>query len=113
MKSNEFVEYVMQDLLAHISGITARAMFGGHGLYHHGKIFGIIINDELYFKADAELQKTYLEAGSKPFTYDRNGKTCSMKYFNTPENILNNREILEQWVAWSCAISTIKKKPNY
>ena len=112
MKSNEFVEYVMQDLLAHISGITARAMYGGYGLYRHGKIFSIIINDELYFKTDAELQKTYLAAGSKPFTYERNGKTCSMKYFKPPENVLNDREILEQWVEWSCAISTIKNKPN-
>ena len=74
MNSHEFVDYFVHDLLAHISGITTRSMFGGHGLYLHGKIFSIIINGELFFKVDDELAKEYAKLGSKPFTYDRDGK---------------------------------------
>ena len=44
MKSNEFVEWVTGDLLAQMSGVTARAMFGGYGVYKDGVIFGIIVD---------------------------------------------------------------------
>jgi TfoX/Sxy family transcriptional regulator of competence genes len=44
----QYCEYVVHDVLGHIKGITARAMFGGYGLYLDGAIFGIIADtDEL------------------------------------------------------------------
>ena len=50
--TNEFVEYVTQDLLSSLRGITARAMFGGFGIYKDGVMFGIVVDGELYFKVD-------------------------------------------------------------
>ena len=37
-----FHEYVIGDVLGHISDITSRAMFGGYGMYLEGGIFAII-----------------------------------------------------------------------
>ncbi len=111
MNNKEFVEYIVHDALSEVLGaVTARAMFGGHGLYRNGVIFGIIINDEVYFKVDDVLVKKYEESGSSPFTYEQNGKTHSMKYWVVPSQILADREELAQWVGWSCAISSIPKK---
>ena len=41
--TNEFVEYVTQDLLSSLRGITARAMFGGFGIYKDYVMFGIVV----------------------------------------------------------------------
>ncbi len=109
MSNKEFAKYVVQDVLSGVSGVTARAMFGGHGLYRNGVIFGIIIDGDVYFKVDDVLQKKYEEMGSKPFTYERDGKVCSMRYWIVPSNILAEREEIIQWVAWSCALSSPKK----
>ncbi len=46
---NSFDDYVVHDVLGHIDGISARAMFGGHGIYKDGVIFAIIAYDELFF----------------------------------------------------------------
>jgi len=69
MKSNEFVEYITEDLLAELKGVTSRAMFGGYGIYKDGIIFGIIVDDELYFKVDDTNREEYEKMGSSPFVY--------------------------------------------
>ena len=40
------------DRLAALGEITSRPMFGGHGLYWRGVIFGIVFRDRLYLKVD-------------------------------------------------------------
>ena len=110
---SEFVEYVVHDLLGSVSGVTTRAMFGGHGVYKGGKIFAIIIKQQLYLKADDALVKKYIDAGAHPFTYQREGKTYSMKYFCVPESILEDRETLLAWAELSIAIPPLSaKKPR-
>lgn len=109
MKNNGFVEYVVHDLFAGIAGIAARAMFGGHGLYKNGLIFGIIIDGTLYFKVDDVLMKKYEAMGSRPFTYEQRGKTYALKYWTVPSEVLADRETLEQWMMWSCALSSVKQ----
>jgi len=109
---NEFIEYLIHDLLGSVTNVTARAMFGGHGIYKSGKIFAIVIDQKFYLKADDALAKTYAAAGAYPFTYQREGKTYSMKYFCVPESILEHRETLLEWARWSIALPTptTKKK---
>lgn len=61
------------DLLSPHGAITARAMFGGYGIYQDHTIIGIIANDTLYFKVDQILIEQYKAYESEPFTY--RGKT--------------------------------------
>jgi len=103
---SEFVQHLIEDLLSDIQGISARAMFGGYGIYYHKKIFGIIAKDEIYFKAKDELAKEYLNAGSQPFTYLKNNKPYTMCYFKVPEAVLTNKEILTLWATKSIKQST-------
>ena len=96
-KSNEFRDYAL-DLLGGISGITSKAMFGGHGIYRNGKIFAIIADDELYFKAGEESKEFFEAEESHPFTYKRMGKTYRMNYWLVPEKIMEDREKFAEWV---------------
>lgn len=45
----EFVAFVV-DQLDTDCGVTYKKMFGEYGLYSHGKFFGMICDDRLFFK---------------------------------------------------------------
>ena len=49
--NEDFLKYVLEQL-AGLSSVTPRRMFGGVGLYHSERIFGLIFADTLYFKVD-------------------------------------------------------------
>src|SRR3546814_9739567 len=51
--SPEFVDFA-QELFAPLGGVSIRRMFGGAGLYCRGLMFGLIHDDTIYLKADAE-----------------------------------------------------------
>lgn len=44
---------LLRDKLEPIGGITIKKMFGGHGVFHEGKMFGIVdYKGQCYFKAN-------------------------------------------------------------
>lgn len=134
MSKTSFVEYVIHDAMQgvrgvtppHVSsiakqsvrsadetggGVTAKAMFGGHGLYKDGVVFGIIADDELYFKVDDKNLARYKEHQSRPFTYEgKNKKVITMSYWEVPVEILEDRERLAEWIDASVAASRRAKK---
>ncbi len=93
-----FKEYVVSDLLSEYEEITARAMFGGYGIYKGGKIFAIIADGGLYFKADDTTKKFFESHGSSPFTYSKKDKkTYTMRYYFVSEDILEDRNLFSEW----------------
>ena len=48
-KNDGFKDFIL-DQLTELNGMTARAMFGGYGLYQRAAFFGIIHKGRLYFK---------------------------------------------------------------
>lgn len=66
----EYAHYIEHELLGFIPGITSKRMFGGWGFYKDGVIFGIIVDDEVYFKTDKSLEPKFEALGSEPFIYD-------------------------------------------
>ncbi len=111
MKTNEFVEWVTGDLLAQMSGVTARAMFGGYGVYKDGVIFGIIVDDELYLKVDASNQAEYEKLGSAPFVYTaKGGKKLMMSYWKVPAEMLESPEELLRLAEQSYLINKNREK---
>lgn len=85
-------------------------MFGGYGIYKEGLIAGIVVRDELYFKVDAASVKDYEVMGSEAFTYDVNGKTVKMSYWQVPLDIMEDEELLGRWFERSWLISHKSKK---
>lgn len=103
MKRNAFVDYVVGDLLSGLTGVSARAMFGGYGLYRHETFFGIIAGDVLYFKVSEASRKKYEAAGSKPFSYDsKTGRKVMKSYFEVPAEVLEHPKAAVQWAAEAC-----------
>lgn len=88
-----FLEYIKEDVLGHIEGITSKVLFSGYGIYLRGKIVGIIIDGTFYTKADKNLMEKYESCGCESFRYKRpDGKVVTMPYISVPIEALEDRE---------------------
>ncbi|MBT9317008.1 TfoX/Sxy family protein [Leptothoe spongobia] len=84
--------------LTQVAPVTARAMFGGYGLYADGVMFALIADETLYFKVGDENRADYLEADMGPFRYERHGQPIQMSYYQLPETVLEDPETLLSWI---------------
>jgi DNA transformation protein len=115
-RDNSFKDYIVEDVLGHIPGITSKAMFSGHGIYLDGVIVGLIIDGTFYLKADAEARERYEKEGCEPFAYEREpkgkarAKVVTMSYMSVPEETMEDREKMEERIYESFEIS--KKAKN-
>jgi DNA transformation protein len=107
-----FHDYVVGDVLGHISDITSRKMFGGYGVYLDGVIFAIITADgELRFKANDETKEQYESLGGKQFIYTGHKKgPMPMPYWQVPAEIMEDRERIAEWAHEAAEISKQSKK---
>lgn len=97
MKDNSYTEYIVYDILGHISGITTKKMFSGTGIFLDGIIVAFVTGGELYFKCDNALKEKYLAEVCHPFTYTRkDGKTIEMCYMSANEDMIENREVMTE-----------------
>lgn len=94
--SSETLEHV-QDLLAWVPAIRAQRMFGGAGLYSGDRMFAIVVDDDLYLKADTRNAPLYRDGGGEKFRYARAGQTHGMNYWLVPGEIFEDPEALETW----------------
>jgi DNA transformation protein len=109
VKRNEFVELVLE-LLAPLGGASARAMFGGHGVYLDGIIIAIVVDDTLYLKTDEQNRAEFDRLGLEPFTYESaDGKQQSMSYVRAPEEALDSPHAMRPW-ARSAMSAALRKK---
>ena len=110
-EEKEFVNYVVE-LMQPIGSITAKSMFGGHGIFLDGSMFGLVADSILYLKVDAESKKQFEEKGLEPFTYNKKGKEFKMSYYQAPEEALENNEEMETWanLGFEAALRSSSKK---
>jgi len=93
---SEVVDYLHEGF-EQFGVIRCRRMFGGYGIYHDGIMFGLVADETLYLKADADTAG-YFEARELPrFEYDKGNKVVSMSYYRAPEEILDNPEDAAVW----------------
>ena len=113
MKKSSFVDYVTGDLLGGVSGVRSRAMFGGYGIYKGDTIFGIIVEDELYFKVGDLNRKDYEKARSEPFVYTAKGsKRVAMSYWKLPAEVMDDSQTLTEWTEKAIRVAFSDHKKN-
>ncbi|MGB5105383.1 MAG: TfoX/Sxy family protein [Candidatus Zixiibacteriota bacterium] len=94
--SNSYLEYVLERL-GTVGLVSARKMFGAVGLYNDTTFFGLIDDDTLYFKVNNANRPEYEEEGMLPFR-PFGEDSYSMKYYSVPERVLENDELLRDWM---------------
>src|SRR5262245_5583085 len=93
--SSSFKTYVLEQLGAP-DHVSARAMFGGLGLYWDGAFFALIDDDTLFFKVDDTTRPAFEALGAKAFDPYKNGQ-LSRGYFEVPGDVLEDRDQLAEW----------------
>jgi len=108
---SEFVNY-LHEVFEHFGPIRSRKMFGGYGIYHDDLMFGLVADDELYLKTDAESIAIFEQHGLKPFEYNKDGKLMKMSYYKAPEDIYEDPEQAVSWarLGFDAAVRANAKK---
>lgn len=84
--------------LATITGVTSKRMFGGHGIFHNDKMFGLFTaKGHRYFKANESTLTKYTAKGSE--------KHSRMPYYSIPEDVAKDSALLVEWAKKSIEAS--------
>jgi len=110
----KYVEYVLSKLAPH-GPITARAMFGGYGIYWNKTIFASIVNNRLYFRVDEINEKDYRPYRAKPFVFKGGKRPATMPYLTLPVEILEDPKQLPSWIekAKEASLRYKRRKKRY
>ena len=87
----------IRDLFASLGPIRIRRMFGGQGIYLGEVMFALAAAGELYLKADAATLDAFRNAGSRPFTYERQGRTARLNYWRLPDAAMDDPDEAARW----------------
>lgn len=106
----QFCDHAVE-LLQGMGPVSARRMFGGHGLFLDGLMFGLIADGELYLKVDQASRDAFLDLGLHPFTYHKKGKAMALSYFQAPDTCLDSLDEMTKWgnVAFAAALRAAQR----
>ncbi len=104
----------IRDLFAQFRPVTIKRMFSGAGIFADGLMFGLIVRDVIYLKADETSIADFEREGSEAFTYTRGKSTgCprrhALPYWRLPERLYDDPDELAVWAARAFAIAERKK----
>ena len=96
----------LPEVFERLGRVQARRMFGGHGLFHEGRMIGLVVRETLYLKADAESAPHFDALNAPAFSYERHGRTMQMSYREAPADLFDDRELAALWGrrAWEAAM---------
>jgi DNA transformation protein len=111
---SDYIDF-LKEVFTEFGPVNARRMFGGHGLYFDGLMFGLVTQDTLYLKADAENQHFFETEGLEKFSYEKQGKRHCIAYFQAPDQLYDDPEEAALWArrSWEAAVrGAAKKRPK-
>src|SRR6266496_4105502 len=86
------------DLVALLGSVDARSMFGGHGLYAEGVMFGLLDDGELFLKTDDATRERFVAAGCRRWTYvNKKVRMENTGYFRPPDDAHEDPEAMLPW----------------
>ena len=95
--SDGFAEF-LREQLAPLGRVTMRRMFGKTGVFCNGMMFGMVSDDTLYFRVDADNRAVFKEAESvPPLSYEKQGSTIDLSFWRAPERLLDEPDELVTW----------------
>lgn len=105
--SDGFLAYVSEQL-GQVTRLSTKRMFGGVGLYADTIFFGIIDDDELYFKVGDSNRAMFEECGMEPFRPYKDER--SMNYYQVPADVLEDLDELVVWVRDAVEVGRASKR---
>jgi DNA transformation protein len=92
-----FVEHVLE-LVGLVARVDARRMFGGHGLFAEGVMFGLLDDGELFLKTDDETRARFVDAGCRRWTFvTKKVRMEETSYYRPPDEAHEDPEAMLPW----------------
>jgi DNA transformation protein and related proteins len=111
---SDFIEY-LHEVFALFGPITTCRMFGAHGIYRDGLMFGLYAQGRLYLKTDAHNLAQFTAEHCEPFRFVQRGKQVQLSYWSAPDFILDDRELAAAWAhsAYEAAMRAQEAKDRH
>lgn len=93
---DEFTRHCTE-LLSPLGPVRSRRMFGGQGFYVDELFIALILDEQLYLKADAETRPRFEAAGCAQFRYQKLGEWASLGYYRPPEEAMDSPALMQEW----------------
>jgi DNA transformation protein and related proteins len=88
----------LRELFSMFGPVDIRRMFGGAGVFVDRMMIGLIHQDVIYLKADAQSAAAFDREGLGCFTYSRSGKQASLSSFRRmPDRLYDDPDELAVW----------------
>lgn len=109
----------LPEIFERFGPVAVRRMFGGHGLFHEDRMFGLVAGGRVFLKTDAENRPLFEKKGLAPFEYARRGEMTATSYYEAPAEIFEDREEAARWaqLAWGAVLrkgsaASARKRPS-
>jgi DNA transformation protein and related proteins len=104
----------IHDLFAPFGPVTVRRMFSGACIFRDGLMFGLVVRDVIYLKADETSTADFEREGCGPFTYVRGKNSAQPKqhalpFWRLPERLYDDPDELAEWARKAFSIAERKK----
>ena len=101
----------VEEALEPIGRVSMRRMMGGATLYLDGAIFAIMVDGELWFKADAESGAAWDAAGcTERFSVTfKDGTIDRMNYRRPPTDVYDDADEMRRWA--QVAVEAGRRRP--
>ncbi len=104
-----------REALAPVGAVTMRRMMGAAVLYLDGIVFAVV-DDEIWFKADAESAAIWEAEGCERFAITlKDGSIEHMNYRRAPADVYDDAEAMQRWAALAVEAGlrgAAKKRPK-
>ncbi len=104
--NEEFKKFVL-DQLQGIGEFETKKMFGGLALLSQGKAFAKIKHDKVWLKVDDSNLTNFKKFDMSQYSYGKDNSR-KLNFYETPIDILEDRDKLKDWVQKSIEIATKK-----
>lgn len=94
--ANEFADHCLE-LFSLLGTPRAKKMFGGHGLYVDDVCIALILNEQLYLKADATTCHAFEAALGQPFVYQAKGRDVRVNFWTPPPEAMESCHLMLPW----------------
>jgi DNA transformation protein len=88
----------LTELFAGFGPVTIRRMFSGYGVSADGINFALVLRGAIFLRADAQSIPRFEAEGSKPFSYEAQGKVRMIgSYWQLPERLYDDPDEVTEW----------------
>lgn len=98
----------LEEQLGRVEPVTTRRMFGGLGVYARGLFFALADDNVVYFKGGDANMADFEARGCEPFR--PYGDERSMRYFTVPGEVLEDVELLADWMEKALTVARDAKR---